>query len=304
MHPATKSAGPADDLHAILNRFQTWAGKLPENHSGHEQSATGVREIPMEEAMRQLRSRRAIPVAERVHASPPPQAPEACEIQPAPVWKPAAVAECAAPATTKLTSESLPEAKPSAKKKAGAPAVRKIQLVRRGPAGEAKAGKPRPPASVQASETKQAGTRQPDTCKSAKRPRAAGKKSAKTPRKAEFREVLARSVRAEKPKSRQERQQRVSVRLSSAEERLLQKRAKETGLTVSEYLRRSVREAEASRPEEQRNQTEIPKRGSHPAAPSPLFAASTPQNSSGLGGWLSLLRNRFLASPARISERA
>jgi hypothetical protein len=95
MQPATQSAGPADDLHSILNRFQTWAGKLPENQNVHKQSVTGVREIPMEEAMRQLRSRRAILVAERVHGSQPPQSPAACEIQPASVSKPAAVAECA-----------------------------------------------------------------------------------------------------------------------------------------------------------------------------------------------------------------
>jgi hypothetical protein len=192
----------------------------------------------------------------------------------------------AAPATTKLTSESLPEAKPAAKTKAGAPGANKNQLVRRGPAGEAEARKSRAAASAHASAAKHAGSQPPDTCKSAKRARAAAKKSEKAPRKAEFREVLARSVRAEKPKSRQEREQRVSVRLSNSEERLLRDRAKEAGLTVSEYLRRSVLEAETSRPEEQRNQTEIPKRGSQPAAASPLFAASTPlQRRKTAWGW-------------------
>jgi hypothetical protein len=109
--------------------------------------------------------------------------------------------------------------------------------------------------------------------------------------------VLARSVPSGKPAGKPERPQRVSVRLSGAEERRLQRRAGAAGLTVSEYLRRSALAVETpeAKPETRANHG--------PAAASTLFAASS-RNTSVLGDWISLLRNRFLSSPARIADRA
>lgn len=305
MQPVTNSAHPTDDLHSILNRFQTWTGKQPENHNGHKPSATGVREIPMEEAIRQLRSRRGTPLAKQTLATAQQEA--ATGREPHAAAEPKAPArEAAAPAMTELGADLLPGTQPAARTKTAAPAVKKEPAAKRGPAAQAKAGKPQAASSactITASTAKRADPRQPETCKSAKRSRPAAKQADPPRRKAEFREILARSVRAESPEKKPERQQRVSVRLSSAEERLLQKRAKEAGMTVSEYLRRSALIGETPRPEAQGNRKELEKRDRQAAPASRLFAA-TPQSSSGLGGWLSLLRNRFLASPARIAERA
>jgi hypothetical protein len=116
--------------------------------------------------------------------------------------------------------------------------------------------------------------------------------------------MLARSVREEKQEKQQERRQRVSVRLSRAEERRLQQRANEAGLTISEFLRSRALDAEPQRPEAARTGLEHRTRNGRPATAAPLFAASTGQNGSLLGGWLALLRNRFLASPVRFSEQA
>ncbi|HVT98779.1 MAG TPA: hypothetical protein VHE33_14845, partial [Acidobacteriaceae bacterium] len=50
---------PPEDLHAILSRFHTWAGKNPGNGNGKTKGAAeeGIREIPYEEAMRLHRER-------------------------------------------------------------------------------------------------------------------------------------------------------------------------------------------------------------------------------------------------------
>lgn len=113
-----------------------------------------------------------------------------------------------------------------------------------------------------------------------------------------FREVLTRSLQPEKTARRRgaERQQRISIRLSQQEERRLQSSAAKAGLTLSEYLRRCALVEAASTP------------ASPPVQSAKRQAAtlfdSVPAKTSVLGDWISLLRNRFLASPARIAERA
>jgi hypothetical protein len=111
----------------------------------------------------------------------------------------------------------------------------------------------------------------------------------------EFRRALALSIgeakRAGNPSRAKDkgRAQRVSVRLSRAEERQLQAGAAKAGVTVSEYLRMCALET-ADAPH---GKTAVE------AAPQPAKPAR-----SGLGDWIALLRNRFLASPVRFAERA
>lgn len=51
------------DIHTILGRFETWAGKKPGDGNGHKNgnAPEEVREISYEEAIRQYRSRHAGP---------------------------------------------------------------------------------------------------------------------------------------------------------------------------------------------------------------------------------------------------
>lgn len=339
MQPAKNSAHPAEDIHAILSRFQTWAGKQPEN--GHRQNAAGVREIPMEEAMRQLRSRRAkpaAPMAEKPPAPQPPTVPGARDSKAASAPKRTPPTEAVATVSEKTAAAvSAPEDKtgataddPARKVRAlipqGARAARLAAAARRKPLEQkrittpalAAAERPRRTAAKPASARKpkkravsaavpmgggpqETGKRQARKADQPARP-SVRRRAARATRKAEFREVLARSVRTEKAAKKQERRQRVSVRLSSTEERRLQQRALQAGLTISEYLRRSALEAEAPQQQTLRGRAGAPGRSGKAAAP--LFVHSTNQNNSVLGGWIALLRNRFLASPARFAERA
>jgi hypothetical protein len=129
---------------------------------------------------------------------------------------------------------------------------------------------------------------------------------AKTP---EFRQVLAKSVEsrgsappgktAKIKTGKTERDQRVSVRLSRDEERQLQQCAEQAGVTVSQYLRQCALKDQPAR------------RGKRAdlVAQELLMPASQPETAAtakpgGLGEWITLMRNRFLSSPARFAERA
>src|SRR5581483_9407475 len=77
---AMQSGPPAEDLHAILSRFHTWAGKDAPNGNGQANGSPneGIREIPYEEAIRQHRSRQAArsqrrPADPKTKAAPAPQ---------------------------------------------------------------------------------------------------------------------------------------------------------------------------------------------------------------------------------------
>lgn len=342
MQPATNPARPTEDLHSILSRFQSWAGKPPENLNGRKQNSEGVREIPMEQAMRQLRSRRsagAAPAAESPRITQATAVAGVPETNAEVAGKAASVPPAAAPALTKMAiAESAAEVKAAIAKQTGAKSteragaltpkgakaagleaaarrnsagrmqsakaqpeaasVKERSVAKRAAARKSSAKKARAAASRRKQATKSVKSLQPAARKTAKRPRSGAQKSREAARatgKPEFREVLARSVHTNKAENKQERRQRVSVRLSNAEERRLQHRAAKAGLTVSEYLRQTA----LGLSQEARLETH-----GRPAAAAPLFAASASQSSSGLGGWIALLRNRFLASPTRIAERA
>jgi hypothetical protein len=317
MQPATNSARPAEDLHAILSRFQTWSGKQQENHNGHKHNSAGVREIPMEEAMRQLRSRRAkpaAPIAEQPPAPQPPVVPAARKTKVEAAPKPVPVIQAVAPVpTATLVAVPVPEPKPASKAGSASKARPTAPSAKKAPAAKCGAA---PQERVQPSEAMRPAKRK--VRKLAKRKRHAVRKPAqqgrtvartsgvrktRAKRQPPFREVLVRSVWVAVPKKQQERRQRVSVRLSKTEERQLQQRATQAGLTISEYLRRSALEAKAPQSQTTRGRMGARSPSGRPTA-APLFAHSKNQNNSMLGGWIALLRNRFLASPARFAERA
>jgi len=295
MQPATNSARPAEDLHSILNRFQTWAGKQPENPNGHKPNPAGVREIPMEEAIRQLRRRRMLPSAALPEEPGIPQPP----VSDLPETKVEAALRANLGKEGRISGLKATEPSGNAPKPHhSARSAKKATLT--GEAPSAKAGPTTARASMKA--LKGAESQRPARKSAAKRAHTAARVAAPKQEsgRAEFREVLARKVEVKRPARKEERRQRISVRLSSAEERRLQQRASEAGLTISEYLRRSALEAKAAPAKTEHATARISGR----ATASPLFAASATPNTSLVGGWLALLRNRFLASPPRLAERA
>ena len=132
------------------------------------------------------------------------------------------------------------------------------------------------------------------------------------PRHPPFHQVLATTVHTPRPpiarqkESTPDRSRRITTRFSPSELRRIEKHADLLGLTVSAYLRQcglaaiaavqsaqSVEAAPRAVPPARRN-------GHGVWQPNPY----TPQSPSLLGGWLSLLRNRFLGPPVRFSEDA
>lgn len=310
MQPASHSARPAEDLHSILNRFQTWAGKQPENHNGHKQNSEGVHEIPMEEALRQLRSRRAkpaTPTAERPPAPQPPIVPVAREMKSKAAAKSNPLSEAVTPAVKRAEApRPAAQAKPVAKASAAAGPAKNNAVAKQRTVQNAMAQATRPAAPTR-KRVRRPGEAKPRVRRKAVqegRPTAVKPGRKNTPRKAAFREVLRRRVGEERADEKQDRRQRVSVRLSSAERRRLQQRAAAARLSISEYLRQSALQTETQLREIEQRRGRNRTRESKSPAGVQLFASSTPQNNAGPGGWIALLRNRFLASPQRIAERA
>ncbi|HZZ40181.1 MAG TPA: hypothetical protein VFE06_13690 [Acidobacteriaceae bacterium] len=323
-----------EDIQTILSRFHTWAGKNPGN--GNERKlapqSDSVREIPYEEAMRNFRqrqkaqTRRAAAAALRSVAPPAPSEPapskpeEALPALAATTPKPDAVrlaearTESAALATrppaaiVKATQPLQSSEKNLARKNTGSPTRRACAQ------SVALAVLPLQPKPARA----QLKTSTPS--KSEPRRAAPAKKSVALavrlrtpqPKKTAFKRVLAGTVRAAvssaqstgKTTPAPDRSRRITTRFSTAEQRRLERAADQAGLTVSAWLRQCALRAEiASAP--------APRLAAHgknaktalplPPAGSTLF--STPA-ASPLGNWLTLLRQRFLASPARLSERA
>jgi hypothetical protein len=274
MQPGTNP----EDIHTILSRFNHWSGTVIANGNGHVKGLkgldAGVREIPYEEAMRLMRNRRTgntpgVAVAD----------PAAESAQPA-VIHDAILAE-ARPAA------ALPETKVRGTGRAEKRVTRKRAGVKKTLAAKtAKAPQPKPAPE--------------------KQPRYLGHR-AHAERTPEFRQVLARSVRAAKPEDKATRaketgrDQRVSVRLSRTEEDRLQTCAAKAGVTVSEYLRMRALDLETASVELRAVATAAPFHGKSAVETAPETARPA---RSGLGDWIALLRNRFLASPVRFAERA
>jgi hypothetical protein len=141
-------------------------------------------------------------------------------------------------------------------------------------------------------------------------PVAARKLKSRTRKRAPFRQVLASTVQQPKAslapsKAAPDRTRRITTRFSPGEERRIAKCAAELGITVSAYLRRCALSAAA-----QKAMPEAPapppagKMRKQPArATEHSMEYSTPAPSL-FGGWLALLRNRFLGPPVRFSEDA
>lgn len=288
------SGTQSDDIHSILSRFTTWAGKHPGNAQPNAIAGEGVREISCEEAMRHLRSRRAaqtpkpplpeeaaedhgpeaaiepspvVPAPDEKLAATPPAAPDRKPV-PTRIGKPSA-----ARSRNKAAAERAPKAAPSFVESALSAIAPNKSPVRR---------------TVARAKPKTSPTRQRQ----------------KAPQPEDFRQMLARNIDGKAPArahqtNAQERTQRVSVRLSAAEEHLLQQEAAEAGVTVSEYLRLRAlppHPAHAKRPPIVAGSRNSMEAQASPPEPQPVR--------TGLGDWLALLRHRFLASPARFAERA
>lgn len=261
-----------EDIHSILSRFQAWTGNRSSSN-GHSE----IREIPMEQAIEEVRQRRrgaGTPAVVRV----PPEFPR-------PEGKSEPDAKLRVPAAVAAPAAEAPAQRPAkpAELKGKRPAQSPSKSPKRNAKMQSAAAKPAQPSGSKAFRAR----RQKPTAAPADRQA--------------FRELLTRNVRAAAPAKGRgaERQQRISVRLSEQEEQRLQSAAAKAGLTVSEYLRRCALAGS----------TATPAASSHEPAASrpprtPALFETSPAKTSVLGDWISLLRNRFLASPARIAERA
>jgi len=114
--------------------------------------------------------------------------------------------------------------------------------------------------------------------------------------------VRAKAVRPAKPslakkQAAPDRSRRITTRFSTAEERRIEKQAAQVGLTVSAWLRQCALSQAETEPRSERLKSR--RAAELPARPPTLFSQPT-----GLGSWLTLLRQRFLASPERFAERA
>jgi hypothetical protein len=203
------------------------------------------------------------------------------------------------------------------------PAIRKAASAGQPVKAQARMARPNPKSSIIKAQIKTAA--QPPAPRIARAavkspaPRAAGRRSAPTPhptlrrpQHAPFHKVLANTVHrakisavAKKKKLAPDRTQRITTRFTAAEERRIEKLAAEADLTVSAYLRECALAVVASQ-----NSLALPSFATTKArksnAPPPVEyqpnAYSVPAPSL-LGGWLSLLRNRFLGPPVRFSEQ-
>ncbi|MGB6132680.1 MAG: hypothetical protein WBG54_12940 [Acidobacteriaceae bacterium] len=305
MQPETNST---EDLHSILSRFQTWSGKNagPASSNGHKPSE-GVREIPYEEALRQVRSRSGTR-APRPAAGAAAKQPEAQTSVMRPETGGSGALPCPAAA-----SEQTPAPAPPGKAVAGAGAEAAKAAMTAKAAGTR--AKRHPVAAKQAAPMVRAtsGSAQKAVKRNAVKASghgsrkkletkaAAPAKKARARKSPAFREVLAQSVRKKPAMVHRAKEQRVSVRLSQAEERHLQACAKRAGMTASAYLRERALGAIAAESE-----MKIAARGAAGTRSNgeALSAARAAKSSSLLGDWIALLRNRFLASPVRFAERA
>lgn len=134
--------------------------------------------------------------------------------------------------------------------------------------------------------------------------------------------LVRKAVVAAKKKAEPERTRRITTRFSTSEERRIEKAAAAAGMSVSAWLRKCALAAEtggeraraqglaARTSQGGREKTRVSgararRKGAvkaEAAAPMQLFAQAA--NPSLVGGWLGLLRQRFLGSPTRFAERA
>lgn len=143
-------------------------------------------------------------------------------------------------------------------------------------------------------------------------PAAASRPKPRTPRRPRFSQILANTVQQPKaalvPKKKPapDRSRRITTRFSPGEERRIERCAAELGITVSAYLRQCALTVLAHNPSPEPSPPGPPASAPIRKArrqPAPLLSSYAAQPSL-LGGWLALLRNRFLGPPLRFSENA
>jgi hypothetical protein len=272
-----------DDIHTILSRFNSWSGK--QSGDAVQVIDDEVREIPYDEAMRRVRNRvRGGNMA--ANGVGPAVAPVA-EKQ-LPVGEPVKPDGTAVKAVEALLQASI-VASPRAKKAAKKPEAKTARKAKARNSAVADASTKRTPAR-----NRRAALKAPDAQPVKGKPE-------------EFRQVLAKSVRRDQPRTRfakaeaTERKECISVPLSNAEKVRLRQCAATAGVTVATYLRMRALGTEPPRnePEAERFETSETQ---EPVAQSVPDEVSQPH--SGFGDWITLMRNRFLSSPARFAERA
>lgn len=337
-----QSGNEPEDIQTILGRFHTWAGKKPGNGKLSVPQAGAVREVSYEEAMRNYRQRHKAPArraaAAQQEASSPAPAPEPplCSPEQAQPVPPALAPDLDVHFSAPPEASREPAAlvrRPSAPTAKAAPALPPgKKIARKTNAGSPENVSAQPPLRA-------AVARQPKAAvpaESRSRRSAPAKKSTAlalqpaiaAPIKPAFKKVLAKTVRtaqadaSETRATASDRNQRITTRFSAAEQLRLERAAAQSGLSVSAWLRHCALLAE--RASVSRPAPAPPAKTAKPALPAPPAAIRRPAKTtrralsaptaeptlfstpapSGIGTWLSLLRQRFLASPSRFSERA
>lgn len=324
-----------DDITTILGRFHTWAGKNPAAGNGGTATPApdpGVREIPYEEAMQTFRereraqTRRAVPrlatgvaATSGTVAKPAAITPVAENRAPSPATTDP---DLAATAAKEIQSCELAPLPAPTRRKAGA--VTKKASTRKPieAADQARARQAAPATPVRAAQPRSAGRQKPP--RSASSPSVAASAHSLRPAKAKapaFKNALTKAMTktggttssgrrlaasSQKAAPAPDRNRRITTRFSSSEERRLERAAGLAGLSISAYLRQCALAAEPAPAAE----APLPAPVKRKAKKSPQAPAASASNlfstpaASPLGNWLTLLRQRFLASPARFSERA
>lgn len=242
------------------------------------------------------------PMAARAEA-PQPQR-QAIPVRPA--ARPRVTATAVRAAKSQATAQTRTDARTQSRTQSQTQARSKA----RPQAGPALSGNPR---SALIQSPMKAVARQPSAAVS-RRQRLASAPRARKPERSHFRQVLANTVQQPKAlltprkKPAPDRTRRITTRFTTAEERRIEKQASELGMTVSAYLRQCALAALASVSqkiewEEEPAPVNIRKNGKQPA-PASWQTNGYANSPSLLGGWLSLLRNRFLGPPIRFSEEA
>jgi hypothetical protein len=293
-----------DDIHTILSRFNNWSGK--QNGDAVQVVDDEVREIPYDEAMRRVRNRiragnqAAAKVKSEAVVAPVETAP------PGPAVSGDGAAISAVAETTAPVREAV---KPEGKAVKAVEALLQASMVEMAPVKRT-AKKSGAKSAVKAKPRIAAATVRVAAAKAA--PVRKGRAALKAPdaqpvegKPEEFRQVLAKSVRqvdrAARSAKAVERKECVSVPLSSAEKVRLKQCAAIAGVTVAVYLRMRALGTEVPRNEARKERFEA-QATREPVEQSVPVEESQPH--SGFGDWITLLRNRFLSSPARFAERA
>ena len=239
------------------------------------------------------------------------------QAQPDPVIQPAIQTQPQARAQTRIQTQlrTPPQRKQPAK--AARPSMKAAPLPRTR-LSPSIAPKPLAKTAIKAAKSPILQQRLPLTAKTAVKTAASPKKMAasaarsRRPKHPPFRKVLAYSIQQPKrPPTRKkdlapDRSRRITTRFSRAEERRIEKFAAEAGLSVSAYLRECALSAAAK----QKAQA-LPaltatggKKASRAAAQALFSQSYSAPPPSLLGGWLALLRNRFLGPPIRYTADA